>query len=117
MTYKIYRIINEINGKSYIRIHQAIRKYGENSFCIELLDSGDFESGAWVPPLKGKKMSEESRRRLSESKTGKISYTKTYQVLFPDGHTEITANMAQFCRDRGLNKNDMFGNGVECQNE
>jgi group I intron endonuclease len=238
MTYKIYRILNSANGKSYIgftqktieerfaqhfysamsrksnyRIHQAIRKYGPDAFTIHELAAGNNEEhvlnvlepqyiaeyntikngyntfpggrnkgtykhseeskqkmsdnnfwkgkdrsgtnnpmfgqkhsesvkaaisqknkgntfrlgtlqteeakvkigtkakeryvNGYVNHRKGVVLTEETKRKISEAKQGKISYIKTYEVIFPDGHTEEISNMAEFCRIHNLHKGNM----------
>ena len=87
--------------------HRGATLSDETKAKLSRIASERYVSG-WVSPLAGKPMSPETRRRLSYSKKGKISYTKTYQVSFPDGHTEIITNMAQFCRDYGFSRGNMY---------
>jgi len=56
---------------------------------------------------KGVILSEEIKRKMSESKKGKVSYTKNWLVTFPDNHQEEIDNMAEFCRKYTLNRGNM----------
>ncbi len=58
-------------------------------------------------PRKGVILSEETKRKMSETKKGQVSYTKNWLVTFPDGHEEKTDNMAEFCRKYSLHRGNM----------
>ena len=58
-------------------------------------------------PRRGVVLSEETKRKMSESKKGKVSWSNNWLVTFPDGHEEKTDNMAEFCRKYNLHKGNM----------
>ena len=68
---------------------------------IGLANSGN---RAWN---KGLLTSETTKRRISESKKGKISHTKTYEITFPNGDVVVINNMAKFCREHGIGNSNM----------
>ena len=58
-------------------------------------------------PCKGRKHTDEHRKRNSESKLGKVAWCKKYLVAFPDGHQEIVENLKKFCREHNLGSGNM----------
>jgi group I intron endonuclease len=64
-------------------------------------------SAGFVNARRGVTLSDETKSRISEAKKGKVSFIKTYSVIFPDGHTEQVSNMAKFCRTHNLHKGNM----------
>jgi len=64
-------------------------------------------ANGFVSPWKGKSLPAEMIARISASKIGKVSYSKTYSITRPDGTHETIANMADYCRLHGLNRGNM----------
>ena len=70
---------------------------------------------------RGKKHTEEHKRKISEGCKGKTGTpgnsfrAKIYQVTFPDGHTETIRNIAPFCEEHGLSRScvSMMVNGKQ----
>ena len=56
---------------------------------------------------KGIKLSNEIKTKMSLSKKGKISWTKKWQIIEPNGNQIILNNLAEYCRNRKLNKGNM----------
>lgn len=67
----------------------------------------------------GKKWSAETKEKMSLAKRGKVSYTKTYKITYPNGHVEIVHNRAKFCRINKLSEGNLstYGKtkGFSCQ--
>ena len=61
-------------------------------------------NGGWN---KGIPMSDETKKKLSESKRGTIRNTKKFQITKPDGTTEIIENLSKYCRENNLHNGNM----------
>lgn len=57
-------------------------------------------------PSFGKKLSEKTKRKISESNS--VSSSKYWIIIHPDGREEIVFNMKKFCLDRGLTVQGMY---------
>lgn len=144
---RLWMHIAEANRGNKRKLCAAIRKYGKESFSIELLKVipiekaleieanyikkyDSFQNGYNSNPggygclfhteetkrkmslnspryNKGKIRTAEHCKNLSDSKKGKISWTKTWKITFPDGTIEISTNMAEFCRIHNLHRGNM----------
>jgi hypothetical protein len=56
-------------------------------------------------PMKGKKHSAKSKTKMSESaKKRGATHASTYVLTDKDGNHTVVTNLAQYCRDHGLNR-------------
>jgi len=94
-------VANKGNTYRVGKIHSEDTKKKLQNMVINRYANG------FINALKGKPMKEETKRRMSEDRIGKISWTKNYSVTFPDGHTENITNMAKFCRIHVLSNGNM----------
>jgi len=79
----------------------------------------------WSNTRQGKKHTEETKEKMIKSRTGQkrgkyktISNTKMWQVIYPDGVTEMVDGLKNFCRENDLPYMSMYRNqfvGWSCQ--
>jgi len=55
------------------------------------------------------KGSDEHYAAISNARTGRVSFAKTWNILKPDGSYEIVENLSAFCRERDLNRSNIKG--------
>lgn len=56
---------------------------------------------------RGKPMREESKKKLSESMTGVIRNTKTYEIITPEKEIVMVNNLTNYCRNNSLSAGNM----------
>ena len=80
-------------GKQY---HFGIPQTEEGKQKIQAKALARYAAG-FVNARKGVTLSEETKQKMSKSKQGKVAWTKTFSVTFPDGRVVQVENMAELC--------------------
>ena len=130
------------NETANIYLYNAMRKYGIEKFTVEEIDVASSRDTLnekerhWISKLsptynmteggeggstnKGRKFSQDHRKKISVSLTGKkaskehienaaMARSKTYQFLDPNGNPVTIKNLAKYCREHNLNQGHMVG--------
>lgn len=119
----IVKVLENVNEREAYEIEELqISLYGRVGYesggiLLNILSSGrpPVQKGK-NHPWYGRKHSEESKQRMSESQKGHLmseatilKMSKTYIVTSPDGVEQTITNLSKFCRDNGLCKSAMNG--------
>ena len=79
-----------MNRDDHMKYHRDCAKYG---FGGRINRSEDF-TPIW-------------RKRISESRRGKVQHFKTWKIFVPDGSQEIVENLNEYCRLNNLNRSNI----------